>query len=591
MKRTIRLFLILILALICASCTQYSEDDFFDMNQQASGGVIAPEAGMNIRDIDISYFQNQTEIALHIVYGSREETQSEAIVADLPKYEVFLLEEPYRLGVRLYGVEYVDYIEKASWALEEHVVGVFRERIANKEYTTVYFQLKERVRFRVDEGDSNIRIILESDETEPQNNHFVMLNAFDEYLEGVLPESLGLTPVLTADRENIAMISKPYRTSTEAEARLAELEAIISTSPISKTPYTMTLAGEALPVMNMDIDRLVPAEKKMVVVDGAARILPVLIENGTFAAQREQVILYTRPYTPDANESEMAGEELWALTDDDRITQMNLPPFTSVQNVSFSTGGRFIGFIDVTVNSRVLYVYDQETDRLYNLGEEGIGNTTMTYAWAKEDDALYAITGTEQLRLIRCEFIEGALDVRIIADDVSGEGKIEDFGNAVIFADNLAGEHGIIYRIDKTTGEKTFLTEGMDFKISPDGAMMAVLTYNDFGEEQAYVNLKTYSFSDQSEKVIEEGAIIESFVFLPSSNILLYSDGTKSDYTYRFLYALQSCNLNTGEMTTLAHMATGTFYLSEDSSECYLIDYYLGDDGRYNYTTYVYTLS
>ena len=582
---------VFIIAFTFASCEKIGEDAFLDMEEQASGGVIAPQQGMNIRDIDISYFQNQTEIALHIVYGSREEIQSEAIITDLPKYEVYLLEEPYRLAIRLYGIEYVDYVEKASWALEEHVVGVFRERIANKDCTTVYFQLKDQVKFKVSEGDSTIRILLESNGSEVENNHFVMLNAFEEYLEGAFSDEFGLTPVLCSDRENIAMISEPFRTSAEAETRLEELNVLIQASPISKTPYTMTLAGEDLPIMNMDIDQFVPAEKKMVIVDDAARILPVLIENGTYAAEYEQLILYKKPYTPGTDEPDIKGEQLWILTNNDRITELDLPPFTSIQYADFSFDGRYIGFIDVTVNSRVLYVYDRETNRLYNFGEEGIGNTVTSFAWAGSGNSLYAVMGNDDLRLIRCTFIEGALDVQVIADHMTGEGKIVDFGTNIIFADNLAGEHGIIYSISKTTGDQVFLTEGVDFVVSPDGTQMAVLEYNDYGEEQAYVNLKTYQFSDSSETMIVEGAVIESFAFLPSSNTLIYSDGSQSDYTYRFLYALQSCDLNSGQVNTLAQMATGTFYLSERNSACYLIDYYLSDDGRYDYTTYIFSLS
>ena len=472
-KTAARIIYIVLISMMLISCQGVGEEPFYDINEQASGGVIAPEQGMNIKDIDISYFQNQTEIALHIIYGSREETQSEAIVTDLPKYEVKLLDEPYRLAVRLYGIDYIDYIEKSSWALDEHVAGVFRERIANKDYITVYFQLNTRVKFRVDEGDGKIRIMLETDKTEKENSHFVMLNAFDEYLEGAFSDEFGLTPVLCADRQNIAMISEPFKTSEEAEKRLNALNALIKTSPISKTPYTMTLAGEALPIINLDIDQFVPGDKKMVMKDGTASVLPVLFENGRIAAQYDQTLLFIKPYTPEQNRAVTDGEALWLLTNGDKKTQLDLPPFTSIQGAEFSSDGRYIAFIDITVGSRVLYVYDREMDVLYNLGEEGFGVTTSSLTWAKDGYVLYAMTGDETLRLSRCAFIDGGLDVHVISEETGGEGKIADFNNTIIFADNSAGEHGIIYSINKTTGEKTFLTEGVDFEIAPDGSGMA----------------------------------------------------------------------------------------------------------------------
>jgi len=591
-KKRVFIFLIfvIILSFSFLACKGRKGDEFYDMDEQASGGSPTSEMGMNIKDIDINYFQNQTEIALHIVYGSREEIQSEAIITNLPKYEVFLLDEPYRLGVRLYGIEFVDYIQKSDWALDEHVVGVFRERVAGKDYTTVYFQLNSQVKFRVDEGDGKIRIVLETEETGKEENHFVMLNAFDEYLEGAFGEDYGLSPVLCADRVNIAMISKPLESFEEAEALLAELSLKIEKSPISKTPYTMTLAGEVLPIMNSDIDVFLPANKKMVIEDNVAKTLPVLIENGKFIAQSENMMLYVKPYIPKEGDAFFAGEELWALTNLDKKAKLDLPPFNFIQGASFSKDGRYIGFIDVSVDSKVLYVYDLQNLILYNLGEEGFGNITSSFVWSEEYSSIYAITGNDNLQLAKCDFTETGIKISAITENTEGEGKIADFGDRIIFADNFAGEHGIIYGIDKKTGKKEFLTEGVDFKISPDRANMAVLEYNDFGEESAYVNLKLYSLLDQSETTIVKGGIVESYEFLPTSNTLLYSDGTKSDYTYRFLYSLESYHLNTGVKDFIANMATGEFYLSKFSAESYLIDYYLGDDGRYNYTTYLYKL-
>ena len=589
-KLILLIILILIVSFVSLGCKGSKEDSFHNIDEQASGGTGGPGSGMNIKDIDINYFQNQTEIALHIVYGSREETQSEAIITSLPKYDVFLLDEPYRLGVKLYGIEYVDYVEKSKWVLDEHVVGVFRERVAGKEYTTIYFQLKSEVKFRVDEGDGKIRIVLEGEQEEQRQNHFVMLNAFDEYLEGALGDDYGLSPVLCSDRSNIAMISKPLKTSQEAENLLAEINKKIEKSPISKTPYTMTLAGEVLPIMNLDIDVSLPANKKIIVKDKIAITLPVLLENGKYIAEADNILLYVKPYIPQEGDMFFAGEELWALTNQDKKAKLDLPPFEFIQDASFSNDGRYIGFIDVGVESKVLYVYDFNKNILYNLGEEGFGNITSSFVWAEEENSIYAITGNENLQLAKCDFLEDSIVIKAIVENNEGEGKIADFGDYIIFSDNFAGEYGIIYRINKRSGNREFLTEGLDFKISPDRSNMAVLEYNDFGEESAYVNLKLYSFLDETETIIVKGGIIESYEFLPTSNTLIYSDGTKSDYTYRFLYALESYDLNSGEKNFIANMATGEFYLAKNSAEAYLIDYYLGGDGRYSHTTYLYQL-
>jgi hypothetical protein len=592
MRKSFLIIMILILScvLFLSGCKSKSNDEFLKGDETATGGIADSDAGMNVKDIDINFVQEQTEIEIHIVYGSREEVQSEAIITTLPKYEVFVLDEPYRLGVKLYGIAYVDFVQKQSWALDEHVVGVFRERIANKGYTTIYFQLKENVKFKVLEADGKIRVLLDSANGEKNESHFVMLNAFDEYLEGAVSDDYGLTPVLCADRSKISLISKPFASSDSAEAFLAELDTKVKNSVLTKKPYSLTLAGDILPIYNSQIDIMLPENKKMIIKDSVAHTLPVMFENGKFIAESDDKILYAKPYIAKDGDVSFSGEELWLLYNLDKKEKMALPAFNYIKDASFSFDGRYLGFIDIGIDNKVLYVYDFEMGELYNLGEEGFGIFTYSFTWAKDENSIYAIAGNNNMQISKCSFTEAGIEMIALVEDDEGEGKIADYGDKLIFADNFAGEFGIIYSIDKTTGQREFLTEGIDFKISPDEANLAVVQQKQVSEESAIVDLKIYSMIDQSETVVVQGGIIESYDFLPSSNMLIYSDGTVSDYTYRFNFGLESYDLNSGAKRSISNMNSGEFDLSKNSSEIYLLDHVMGYDGRFSFTTYRYDI-
>ena len=577
--------------MVSVGCKNIAKKEFLASDEKASGGMIDPNAGMNIKDIDINFVQNQTEIALHIVYGSREETQSESIITNLPKYEVFVLDEPYRLGIRLYGIQYVDYLEKQNWVLDEHVIGVFRERIANKDFTTVYFQLKENVKYRVIEGDGKIRILLDDDDRDKKDSHFVMLNAFDEYLEGFISDDYGLSPVLCSDRFNISMISKPFESSEQAEAYLVELSRKVNASTITKKPYSLTLAGDILPIFNSEIDVFLPENKKMIVEDSIAMTLPVMFENGKFIAESSDKIVYVKPYIAEEGDMSFSGEQLWILANNDKKEKMDLPAFNYIKDARFSNDGRYLGFIDIGIENKVLYVYDFLDDILYNLGEEGFGIYTSSFCWAEDENTIYAITGNENLQLSKCSFTQNGIEMVGLVEDNEGEGKIADFNDKIIFADNFAGEFGIIYAIDKNTGKRDFLTEGLDFKISPDKASMAVIQQQQLSEESSSVTLKLYSMSDSSETIITSNGIVESFNYLPNSNTLIYSDGTVSDYSYRFNYGLLSYEVGTGVNKAISHMNSGQFYLAQNTAEIYLLSHNIGVDGKYSFTTYIYNIA
>ncbi len=587
MKQSAVVILLVLMILTAAACNKDGGAEYYTGDTPVGGGSVTESQAISVSDIDISYFQEQSEIALHFAYTTYEETQNESGLISLPKYEITLLEEPYRLAISLTDVDRVNYVEKSTWGLGEHVTGLFRSRISGSDVTTIYFELTGPVKFLVDEGDNTLRVLLQGEDSTASNSHFVMVNAFDEYLSGGIDDSLGLKPVLCADGVNVGLISDAYATADMAETARTALEAQLAAMGIAKMPYTLTLAGEAMPVYNTDIDENDAEANAEALAGNRAENLPVKLADGKLIAQNSSADIYVLRQKSDDGTYYLDGETLWMVVNaSGRLTDLALPVFTSVQQAAFSYDERYFGFIDVNVDTRVLYVYDFLSGQLFNLGEEDLGVNTASFCWAANEDAVFAVTGEESMRIAKCLFTDQSLMLSTVIGSVSGEGRLWDMGDTLLLANNAAGEHGIIYAFDKRTGEKTFLTEGVDFAVAPDEETMAVVEYVDYGEEVGYGNFKIYSFLDQSETMVVKGGIVESFAYLPSSTGIIYTDGSESDETYRYNHALNIYDMGTSTSQTLGYLKTGAFILSQDARSLSLIGDYMGSDGRYHYTTY-----
>ena len=75
-------------------------------------------------------------------------------------------------------------------------------------------------------------------------------------------------------------------------------------------------------------------------------------------------------------------EKLWVIETNGKKTQLELPDFYSVEKAAVSADGRYIGILDSGIENKVLYVYDMQENILHNLGEEGLGTITTSFAWA-----------------------------------------------------------------------------------------------------------------------------------------------------------------------------------------------------------------
>ena len=126
-----------------------------------------------------------------------------------------------------------------------------------------------------------------------------------------------------------------------------------------------------------------------------------------------------------------------------------MPEFFSISKAEFSADGRYIAILDLSIENRVLYIYDFEADDtdetgqggFINLGEEGFGDQTAAFAWSDTDDVIYAMTGYSAMQMMACEMLPGG-DVHIFAvEEMAGsEGALAVSQGRLFFADSFAGD-------------------------------------------------------------------------------------------------------------------------------------------------------
>ena len=82
---------------------------------------------------------------------------------------------------------------------------------------------------------------------------------------------------------------------------------------------------------------------------------------------------------------------------------------------------------DSGIENKVLYVYDMQENILHNLGEEGLGTITTSFAWDAERPVVYAMSGlgtaqgANALQLVKYDFSkEAGSRVDAIGGDTPG---------------------------------------------------------------------------------------------------------------------------------------------------------------------------
>lgn len=563
----------------------------FQSSQNSSGGQDLG-AGVNLKDISIGSNGKATVITMSFIHGSRNSSVSETKLNAVPRYSASILPVPERLCVRL-AVDYWDYQKSDEWYRNSLIFGSFKSAISQDNHLSLYFQLSGDAEAAFKENGDQLVITLTPRNSQPQEQYYVGLNAFEEYEQNLIPADLGFSPTLCSDGNNVMLVAGPMATQADADALAARTEKEIAAVAATKKPYTFTLASGKLPDYNASIDLEEVTQKQVLQVGGKGQTLPALMENGKYLCTApDGSIVYARSYAPGvgADSPSNQNERLWILGQNNKKTDLDLPNFSNVDEAAFSVDGRYLAILDTATYSKVLYVYELETKELKNLGEEGFGNVTSSFAWDTNKDTIYAMTGqtTMQLLAYRFDAPTGSRIIRI--GDIAGtESAVATDGKRIYYADPSGGPRGQVYSVDIAFGIRSDIAPGISFKLSPDGNELAVLSPSAIGGLEMFdlniINLRT----GISQNVIT-GVYIEDYEFAMDDSELFYTTSTYEGIGSLYHNALLKYSVTEGASKLVGYSTADFLRRSQGINELYLIDYFDAQQENF-YVTYIYKYS
>ncbi|MGI5849632.1 MAG: hypothetical protein ACOX8Q_06175 [Christensenellales bacterium] len=590
-----RFFITLILlAILLLGCTaaQNVKDGIYTNEQLISGGHAEAAENINVKDIDIIADKDQTVITLSMLSGSRQAGYPESKLTKLPQYEISLLDQPQRLMIKLHHISFWDYQPKLVWALSDFVLGVFREVPADDDTLIIYIQLSKSADFLVEESEGDLVVRLAPANDNAYTQYYCISDSFYEHQEGTWPKSIEMSPVLCADLENKLLISRPFATKKEADAFMETARGLLKESLPNNALYVLQIAGSALPDYSIGIDYSGTEGKSVVMKHGILIETPLLLQNGRYLATApDGRIAFSRSYKPEEpaleQDSYLLSDKLWILDPNGRIQSVNVSDFYSIYDASFSPDGRYICIRDVSMENRVLYVYDFDSKQLINLGEEGFGNQTAAFVWSDKENILYAMTGYGSMQMMACTFLpDGTISIDAIEEEAGSEGKLAISGGRLFFADNFAGFTGKIYEITNLRRE---ITQGVDFIISPDGKTMLVLEVSSSEEEEVLTSLKLCDIQTGKASYIVQNANINNFCFSQNGGKVYYTDELIDNPAGEYKFGLFSYDIvSAAPPQQVALCNTGEFVPSSTTGQLYFIS---KDTGNIYYATYIYDLN
>ncbi len=599
MVKLARLFiLIVILTFLLFGCTPNIEqpEQTVTPEQTAAGGVSEYADNINVKDIDIAIDGEETVVTLSMISGSRAAGYTESKLVKPPEYEIIQLPQPQRLMIKLSDISFWDYEQKTEWALSNFVLGIFREVPADNDSLIIYIQLSQKAEFSVQETEGDLVIRLMPGLQNESSMFYCVSNSFFEHQDGTWPDNIDMMPVLCSDAVNKILISQPFDTRQKADEFLETAKEQLEKNLPDKKIYVIELLRNSLPDY-ISGDYVEIEEKNVVMKQGVLMDTPVLLQNGRYLdTSSDGRIAFSRSYKPEEPSLEQDGyltsEKLWIQDPNGRIQNIDVDEFFLIDDAAFSADGRYISILDVSIENRVLYVYDfqtQEPQGLINLGEEGFGNQTAAFAWSDTENKLYAMTGQSAMQMMVCEFSpDGTFEINAVEEEAGSEGNLEVSQGRVFFADKVSDT---VYEISDTKRE---ITDGIDIRISPDGKNMLVLEASSQEGEQILLKLKLCDIKTGETTYIAEDPDIMNFYFMHNGTKVYYTKELFEDDDYEpgYKFGLFSYDIMTGVHEQAAFCSTGDFIPSDNPGEIYLIDSVKDTQNNvYATSTYVYDLS
>jgi len=554
---------------------------YYASNQSIQGGEEYND--VNLKNMDVKQDGEDTVITLSFAFGSERLGIDEAEIGGVPQYKTGFLENPHRFLLQIDGLSFWDYKVNPDWWKGPLLQGMFKQIPVDDDSTILYFHVKQDIAYKVEASGDDLIIRLHPAKDTAKKAFYVMMNAFDEYQEGIVPEDFELSPVLCDSLMDVTLLSKPYNSMEEAEKKAREIEDKMQKLAlnIEKTPEVVELEANQLPTYNQDADFKAVENKPVIKKNGQESPLPVLIPDGRFLCWYPdgESYLWSKPLVGRSDSEEedisLSNEEIW-LTDANGQKQKLMDyEFSTISKAAFSADGRNLAFIEQVDDLAVMYLYDMEKQQLSNLAEEGFGAYTANFAWSADGKILYAMSGEDELQLMEYNLTRPIGErVMPIEEKPGSDGDMGFVNGKIYFADEAEGEIGKIYSVDPSSGLRSEFTDAGGFSISPDGKWMAVMDIDVAEEESMETRLRVINLETGEEKMISDKKLVMHFEWSPDSAVLYYTVDRGVDEDDPFHTTLCTYNIGSGSSQELLDMVTSEFSASNKPGQLMLIDMY-----------------
>lgn len=589
MKRNVLLVTVLIFCALLAGCAADSGDVALVMEAASvSGGDADLGDGINLKDIGIEMQGKKTVISLSFISGSRVAGVNEAKVSSVPIYTVSVLPAPARLKVQI-NADYTDYTDKSEVFAESIVYGMFKT--SNGGGKTVYFQLSEEVEAEVSTMESTLQIVLTPREEPSYDAYFARLDAFSEYDQNIIAGDEGYTPTLCEELTATTLISQPFLSENEAQ-EFADESAKKLKGTTTAIPIVFEMNTKSLPIA-LQVDEESNATKAPVFeTEEQPGNLEVVLPDGRYLCKMPTgEIIYARSYLPESGEDmeQVLMEKLWVKSGDGQGQKLGTKDFYGVEEAAVSASGQYLAILDSGVENKVLYVYDLQAGELRNLGEEGFGDLTTSFAWDDTADIIYAMTGYNALQLTTYDFSKPEYErVSSIEEQNGADSNIKIAAGKIYFADKDAEEFGVVYKVDLQTAQREAVAEGIEFDVTGDGKYVATLLEEPQDEYSVAYMLELVNLQEDNGEPVHIAQNILNFAFGADDRTLYYTVQSDEQVEGEYQYELMKYDIGTGDHVALGYTKSGIFVPAGVPGQVYLIDYVMQASDSF-YVTYIYT--
>ncbi len=565
---------------------QSSVPGYYSVSQSVSGGKDMQY--INLRDIKVTKKATDTVIQLEFKEGSLLRDMVEKPTNGVPRYTTQWIPGVDRLVVNINGLTFWDYKVYDDELKDTPVQSIFDQTPVNdteKMLTRLYINLKSDIVYKVEEKDNYLTISLRALPVEDKTSYYVMVNAFDEYTDGIVSDEEGLYPTRCNDKVNVTLISRPFATEAEANKFAEEKKASLLPSLPGKELIVKPIKNGELPTY--DEKGALTAYQNATVTrkDNQEQTAPVLLTNGKILCWRPDGMAYvyvTPFFTNNFDGTGYSSSEKIYINDMSTNTPTLLTEFDypSITKAEFSSDGRYLAFLVGNDESRLLCIYDfnNSSKQVATASEAGFGADTANFTWGTGDKAntIYAITGEgNTLQLMSYTPTDNGPVVETLVENAFTDGSMGFYDNKLYYSQSNpddASKSGI-FSYDVATKVIKKICEGDFFELNADTGAMAI-TKDDR-------EVRIYSIRSALDKTIIKGKDVSSVVWSGDGSALYYLlykydyDAAKGD---RFILTLYQYNTKSNESKEITDVVEGQFMQSDKNSELLMVYIYSQED-------------